>query len=314
MPLHPQAQAFLTGVEAMGLPPFGTLSLEEGRATIAGLGGFMDPPEEVASVIDTIAVGPDADVPIRIFIPAGQDEPPPVIMYFHGGGFTTGSVDIVDPLCRALANRSGCAVAAVGYRLAPEHPYPAAVTDAYIATSWMAAKGLAYGVDGTRLAVMGDSAGGNLATVTSMIGRDKADEFPIALQVLIYPVVVCGEADFPSRQENGEGYLLDNGMMNWFISRYLTGVEDKAAEPYCSPLVAQLNDLPPAIIVVAEYDPLRDEGIEYAKRLKEDGVFVDLRQEAGMIHGFFWTPAVIDRGRELVDELGAEIGKILRDQ
>jgi acetyl esterase len=122
-----------------------------------------------------------------------------------------------------------------------------------------------------------------------------------------------GEADFPSRQENGEGYLLDNGMMRWFISRYLTGVEDKAVEPYCSPLVAEVADLPPAIIVVAEYDPLRDEGIEYAQRLKDEGVFVDLRREAGMIHGFFWLGGAIDRGRELIDELGGEIGKILRD-
>ena len=147
-----------------------------------------------------------------------------------------------------------------------------------------------------------------------MVSRDKADGYPIALQVLIYPVTVCGDADFPSRQENGEGYLLDTGMMNWFISRYLTGVEDKAAEPYCSPLMAELGDLPPAIIVVAEYDPLRDEGIEYAQRLKEDGVFVDLRREEGMIHGFFWMGGAVDRGREVIDELGTEIGKILRDQ
>ena len=313
MPLHPQAQGFLTGVEAMGLPPFDTLSEEEGRATIAALGSFMGPPEEVASVIDTIAPGPDADVPIRIFIPAGQEEPPPLIMYFHGGGFCTGSIDLVEPVCRALANRSGCAVAAVGYRLAPEYPYPAAPTDAYIATSWMAAKGPAFGVDGTRLAVMGDSAGANLATVVSMISRDKADEYNIALQVLIYPVVAFGEADFPSRVENGEGYLLDNSMLRWFIARYLQGVEDRNIEPYCSPIVAELNDLPPAIIVVAEYDPLRDEGIEYAKRLKEDGTFVDLRREPGMIHGFFWLGAAIDRGRELLDELATEIGKMLHD-
>jgi acetyl esterase len=313
MPLHPQVEAFMRGVESMGLPPFETLSVEEARATIAALGGFMGEPEDVASVIDTIAVGPEADVPLRIFIPAGQDEPPPVIMYFHGGGFCTGSIDIVEPVCRALANRSGCAVVAAGYRLAPEYPYPAAVTDAYVATSWMAAKGAAFGVDGSRLAVMGDSAGGNLATVVSMVNRDKGDEFVIALQVLIYPVVVIGEADFPSRQENGEGYLLTTGMMQWFIERYLEGSEDKAAEPYCSPLVAELSDLPAAIIVVAEYDPLRDEGIEYAQRLKEDGVFVDLRREAGMIHGFFWMGGAVDRGREVIDELGAEIGKVLRD-
>src|SRR5581483_6205125 len=185
MPLHSQAQAVLEGVEQMGLPPFETLSVEEGRALINTFGSFMIPSEEVASVIDTIAPGPDADVPLRIFIPETEDEYPPVIMYFHGGGFSTGSIDIVEPLCRALANRSGCAVVAAGYRLGPEHPYPAAPTDAYVATSWMAAKGPAFGVDGSRLAVMGDSAGGNLATVTCMITRDKAAEFEIALQVLI---------------------------------------------------------------------------------------------------------------------------------
>jgi acetyl esterase len=312
MPLHPQAQAFLTAVESMGLPPFETLSLEEGRATIQTLGGFMGPAEEVASVVDTIAPGPEADIPLRIFLPEGEGLRPG-ILYFHGGGFSTGSIDIVEPVCRALANRSGCAVIAVGYRLGPEHPYPAAVTDAYFATQWMAAKGAAFGVDGSRLAVMGDSAGGNLATVVSMVARDKEAEFQPALQVLIYPVVAVGEADFESRRENGEGYLLTTGMMNWFIGHYLKGVEDQAHEPYCSPIVADLSDLPPAIVVVAEYDPLRDEGIAYAQQLKEDGVFVDLRREPGMIHGFFWLGAAIDRGRELLDELGAEIGKILRD-
>jgi acetyl esterase len=313
MPLHPQAQGFLKAVESMGLPPFETLSVEEGRATIQALGGFMGPPEEVASVVDTIAPGPDADVPMRIFMPEGEGLRPG-ILYFHGGGFSTGSIDIVEPVCRALANRSGCAVIAVGYRLAPEHPYPAAVTDAYMATSWIGAKGVAYGIDPSRLAVMGDSAGGNLATVVSMVARDKEAEFDIALQVLIYPVTAVGEIDFESRRENGEGYLLTTGMMNWFIANYLKGVEDRGAEPYCSPLMMEnLSELPPAIIVVAEYDPLRDEGVEYAKRLKEDGVFVDLRREPGMFHGFFWMGGAIDRGRELLDELAADIGKHLRD-
>jgi len=313
MPLHPQAQGFLTAVEAMGLPPFETLSVEEGRATIAALGGFMGEPEEVASVVDTIVPGPEVDIPLRIFMPEGEGLRP-AIMYFHGGGFTTGSIDIVDPLCRALANRSGCAVVAVGYRLAPEDPYPAGVTDAYVATTWIGAKGPAFGIDNSRLAVMGDSAGACLATVTCMALRDNADPFDIALQVLVYPVTVMGEVDFPSRTENADGYLLTAGMMNWFIGHYLTGCPDRADEPYCSPLLGDLADLPPAIIVVAEYDPLRDEGIEYAKRLKEDGTFVDLRREAGMIHGFFWLGGAIDRGRELIDELGPEIGKVLRDR
>ena len=312
MPLHPEAQQFLTGVEAMGLPPFETLSVEEGRAVIAGLGGFMGEPEEVASVVDTIVPGPEADIPLRIYMPEGEGLRP-AIMYFHGGGFTTGSIDLIDPLCRALANRSGCAVVAVGYRLAPEYPYPAAPTDAYVSTSWIAAKGPVYGIDNGRIAVMGDSAGANLATVTCMAARDNGDEFSIALQVLVYPVTVMADADFPSRTENSEGYLLDSGMIRWFFGHYLTGCPERAEEPYCSPLVGNLADLPPAIIVVAEYDPLRDEGIAYAERLKEDGVFVDLRREQGMIHGFFWLGAAIARGRDLVEELGPDIGKLLRE-
>ncbi len=313
MPLHPQAQAVLEGVEQMGLPPFETLSVEEGRALINTFGSFMIPSEEVASVIDTIAPGPDADIPLRIFIPATEEEYPPVIMYFHGGGFSTGSIDLVEPICRRLANQSGCAVVAVGYRLGPEYPYPAAPTDAYVATSWIAAKGPAFGIDGGRLAVMGDSAGANLATVACMIARDKGAEWDIAAQVLIYPVTDLLMGNTESRRELGEGHLLTTGMMDWFTANYLKGCEDKADEPYCSPLFMEdLTGLPPAIIVVGEYDPLRDEGIAYAARLKEDGGgYVDLRREQGMIHGFFWLGAAIDRGREVLDELADDLGKML---
>jgi acetyl esterase len=315
MPLHPQADAFIRGVESMGLPPFETLSLEEGRAFIERLGSFMIPSEEVASVVDTLAPGPEADVPLRIFMPGGpepEDGLRPGILYFHGGGFSTGSIDLVEPVCRALANRSGCAVVAVDYRLAPEHPYPAAVTDAYVATSWIAAKGPVYGIDGSSLAVMGDSAGATLATVACMVARDNDDEFKIALQVLIYPIGIVADVGTESRQKYGEGHLLTTGTLNWFFGHYLSGCEDRAPEPYCSPLMmGDLGNLPPAIIVVAEYDPLHDEGVDYASRLKEDGTYVDLRREAGMIHPFFWLGAAIDRGRELVGELGTDIHELL---
>ena len=316
MPLHPQAQMIIDGWASMGLPPFETLSVEEGRATIQAFANFMVPVEEVGSVVDTGAPGPEDMIPLRIYMPAGEgDDLRPAILYFHGGGFVTGNIDLIDPLCRRLANRSGCAVVAVGYRLAPEHPYPAAVTDAYVATMWIAAKGAAFGIDGERLALMGDSAGANLATVTCMLLRDNAEETDIAVQVLIYPVTDLEHDDTPSRQENGEGYLLTTGMMNWFKGHYLKGVEDQAGDPYCSPLhmnkLENLN-LPAAIIVTAEYDPLRDEAVAYATRLKEEGgVFVDLRQEKGMIHGFFWMGGAIDRGRELLDELADDIGKTL---
>jgi acetyl esterase len=314
MPLHPQAQAIITGLESMGLPPFETFSLEEGRQVIQTLASFMVPTEDVASVVDTAALGPeDDDIPLRIFTPEGEGQGlRPGILYFHGGGFSTGGIDLIDPLCRVLANRSGCAVIAVGYRLAPEHPYPAAVTDAYVVTAWVAANGHHFGIDGTRLALMGDSAGANLATVTCMVLRDKAEEIEIALQVLIYPVTDLEHHETPSYKENGEGYLLTNGMMSWFRGHYLAGCEDKAGEPYCSPMhMAKLDGLPPAIIVTAEYDPLRDEGEAYGGRLEADGVPADVRREDGMIHGFFWMGGAIDRGRELLDELGADIHKAL---
>jgi acetyl esterase len=297
----------------MGLPPFETLSLEEGRQVIQTLSNFMIPAEEVASVVDAAAMGPEGDIPLRIFTPAGSDGdgPRPGIIYFHGGGFSTGSIDLVDPVCRAL---SGCVVVAVGYRLGPEHPYPAAVTDAYVATTWIAANGRHFGIDRSRLVVMGDSAGANLATVTCMVLRDKVEEIEIALQVLIYPVTDLDHQETPSYKENGEGYLLTNGMMRWFRGHYLTGCEDSAGEPYCSPIhMADLGDLPPAIIVTAEYDPLRDEGEAYGVRLEQAGVPADVRREDGMIHGFFWMGGAIDRGRELLDELGADLRKALFD-
>jgi acetyl esterase len=316
MPLHPQAKALLDAVESMGLPPIETMSIEEGRQVIDAFANFMLPSEEVASVVDTLVPGPEVDIPLRIYTPQsaeGEEEGlKPGIIYFHGGGFSTGSIDLVDPVCRAFANRSGCVVISVGYRLGPEHPYPAAVTDAYIATVWIHAKGPVFGIDTDRLAVMGDSAGGNLATVTCMILRDKAEEAKISLQVLLYPVTDLATDESNSRREFADGYLLTAGLMEWFTGHYLKGVEDQAAEPYASPLFQQnLTGLPPAIIVVGEYDPLRDEGIEYASRLKEASNFVDLRREAGMIHGFVWMGGAIDRGRELIDELGQDLRQSL---
>ena len=158
MPLHPQAQAVLDGIAAMGLPPFETLSLEEGRQAIESIRSFMVPVEEVASTEDFAIPGPDGDIGLRMYRPEGEGLLP-AVFYFHGGGFCTGSIDLVDPMCRLLANRSGCVVISVDFRLAPEHPYPAAVTDAYVAISWVGAYGENFGVDTSRLAVVGDSAG-----------------------------------------------------------------------------------------------------------------------------------------------------------
>jgi acetyl esterase len=313
MPLHPQAQAIISGVESMGLPPFETLSVDEQRGFIQQFSMFMIPREEVASVEEFEIAGPEDAIPVRVYLPAGEDEGPyPAVMYFHGGGWSTGDLELVDPLCRALANRSGAAVVSVGYRLAPEHPYPAAVTDAYVATAWIAAYGGNLGIDGSRLAVVGDSSGANLATVTCMLIRDKADEISIAVQMLLCPTVDLVKFETPSHKEYGEGYLLTTAMMEKFREYYLTGVEDRVDEPYCSPVRTEnLQNLPPAIIITAECDPLRDEAEAYGELLRVNENLVDIRREEGMIHNFHWMGAAIDRGRAIIDEVGSDLRGVL---
>lgn len=312
MALHPQAQALIDGVKGMGLAPFETYSVEEGRQYIETIRQFMVPPRDIASVQDTAIPGPEGDIGMRIYRPEAEGLLP-AVFYFHGGGFSTGSVDLVDPICRQLADKSGCAVISLDYRLAPEHPYPAAVQDAYVAVSWMGAYGEDFGVDPLTMAVVGDSAGANLATVTCMLVRDKGlGEPEIKLQILLCPVCDFVKIDTPSHKEFGNGYLLTTGMMEWFRDHYLTGVEDRANEPYCSPVrMGNLGNLPPAIIVTAEYDPLRDEGEAYGQLLLMNGVMADIRREDGMPHNFFWFGGVIDRGREIIDDIAWDLKKTL---
>jgi acetyl esterase len=312
MPLHPQAQAVLDGIASMGLPPFETLSLEEGRQVIERIRSFMVPVEEVVSIEDLPFPGPEGVIGLRIYRPEGEGLLP-AVFYLHGGGFSSGSIDLVDPICRLLANRSGCMVISVDYRLAPEHPYPAAVTDAYVAISWVGAYGERFGVDTSRLAVVGDSAGATIATAACMLIRDKNVGHPeIKVQYLLCPVTDLVKFETPSYQEFGEGHLLTTAMMRLWKGYYLTGVEDRVAEPYCSPVREQnLANLPPAIIVTAEYDVLRDEGEAYAQLLLINEVFAEVRREPAMIHNFFWFGGAIDRGREILEEVGADLRKIL---
>jgi acetyl esterase len=313
MPVHPQAQAVLDGMAAMGLPPLETLSLEEGRQAIETIRNFMVPVEEVAETEDFAIPGPAGDIGLRLYRPEGEGLLP-AIFYFHGGGFSAGSLDLVDPICRLLANRAGCVVISVDYHLAPEHPYPAAVTDAYVATSWVGAYGESFGVDPSRLAVVGDSAGANLATVACMLIRDKGLGDPeIKIQYLLCPVVDLVKFDTPSYQEFGEGYLLTTGMMRAWKDHYMRGCEeDQDYEPYCSPVRQQkLGNLPPAIIVTAEYDVLRDEGEAYGQLLLMNGVMTEVRREEGMIHNFFWFGGAIDRGREVLEGVADDLRSIL---
>src|SRR5688572_22469093 len=313
MPVHPQAQAVLDAFASMGMPPFETLSLEESRQVIESVRSFMVPVEEVVSVEDLPFPGPEGEIGMRIYRPEGEG-PLPAVFYFHGGGFSSGSLDLVDPICRLLANRSGCVVISVDYRLAPEHPYPAAAMDAYVAISWIGAYGEdLLGLDTSRLAVVGESAGATLATAACMLIRDKNLCDPeITLQILLCPVTDLVKFETPSYQEFGEGHLLTTGMMRTWKGYYLTGCEDRVAETYCSPVREQnLNNLPPAIIITAEYDPLRDEGEAYGQLLLMNEVMAEVRREEGMIHNFFWFGGVIDRGREILEEVGSDLRKTL---
>ena len=313
MPVHPQAQAVLDGIAALGKPPFETMGLDEGRQFIESVRNFMVPAEEVASTEDFSIPGPTGDIPLRMYRPEGEGLLP-TVFYFHGGGFSSGSLDLVDPICRLLANRSGCMVISVDYRLAPEDPYPAAVTDAYIAISWVGAYGAGFGVDQGRLAVVGDSAGATIATAACMLIRDKSVGEPeIKLQYLLCPVTDLVKFETPSYQEFGEGYLLTTAMMRRWKDYYLTGCEEGIHyEPYCSPVREQnLGNLPPAIIITAEYDVLRDEGEAYGQLLLMNGVMSEVRREEGMIHNFFWFGGAIDRGREILEEVAADLRKVL---
>lgn len=303
MPLDPQAQAFLDQMVSLRAPQLHTLSTEDARKAfdmLAQLSGLK--PEAVAKVEDRLIPGPDGQIPVRFYTPQGQ-APFPVLVFFHGGGFVIGSIELYDEFCRALTNGAGCIVMSVGYRLAPEHKFPAAVEDCYAATKWVAVNAKAIDGDAMRIAAGGDSAGGNLAAVVALMARDKGT-VPLVLQLLMYPTTNFAH-DTLSAQENADDYFLTIDDMFWFRSLYLSSDADRN-NPYASPLRAQdLHGLPPALVITAEYDPLRDEGEAYATRLRGAGVTVVCTRYNGMIHGFLSLP--FDQGRKGRQEVTAAL-------
>lgn len=304
MPLDPQARAVLDQMAALGLPPLGTLSPEETRRNMELRQAALPPGEPVASVEDRTIPGPANAIPIRIYRPA-SDAPLPVLVYFHGGGWVIGSINTHDSICRTLANAAACIVVSVDYRLAPEHKFPAAVEDAYAATVWCATHAATFGGDPRRVAVGGDSAGGNLAAVVALLARDQGAP-SLVYQILIYPVTDY-RFDTPSYRENAEGYLLTRDGMRWFWGHYLSDAA-QGAHPHASPLRAQnLAGLPPALVITAEFDPLRDEGEAYAARLQEAGVPVVCSRYDGMIHGFFGMTLMLDKARQAVGEVASTL-------
>jgi acetyl esterase len=310
--LHPQARALLDFIERSGLPPTHTLAPAEARAFYRERRSFTQPAApEMALVRDLQAEGPHGAIPLRLFRPIGAAPEAllPVLVYYHGGGFVIGDLDTHDVLCRELANTAGCAVVAVDYRMAPEHRFPVAVDDCLAATYWVQRNAVALGVDATRMAVGGDSAGGNLAAVVALAARDAGD-LPIAFQLLIYPAT-DQRRGAPSHETNGQGYLLTKDTIDYFMGHYIADPAQNL-DWRASPLLHDdLSRLPPAFVLTAGYDPLRDEGLMYSQRLAEAGnrgAHVCFERQ---IHGFITMGKVLDEANAAVALCAAELRRAL---
>jgi acetyl esterase len=313
MALDPQVQAVLELVIKSGRPPYHQLSPKDARQLFRETRPASTPtPPEIGVVSNMLAEGPDGPIPLRVYRPRGvaADAPLPGLVFFHGGGWVIGDLDTHDVLCRQLTAEAGITVVAVDYRLAPEAKFPAAADDAWAATRWVVAHADRLGIDARRLAVGGDSAGGNLAAVVSLLARD-AGAPAIAFQTLLYPVTDVG-IEWPSYREFAEGYLLTSQSMRWFIGHYLAA-EKEAVDWRVSPLRApSLRGLPPAVIVTAGFDPLRDEGEAYARALRDASVTVDYVCYGGMIHGFVPMGRLIETGNRVVSHVAASLRQALR--
>ncbi|WP_251970394.1 alpha/beta hydrolase [Sphaerotilus microaerophilus] len=308
--LDPQARALLDLMEARGVPPTHTLTPAEARKFYRERRFFSqpDPPAvgELRELLIPGPTGPASPIPARLYRPLQAAQQPgelPVLVYFHGGGWTIGDLDTHDTLCRQLANGSGCAVVSVDYRLAPEHAFPAAVDDAVAATRWVHQHAASLGLDARRIGVGGDSAGGNLAAVVALTLRDAARggvPLPLRLQLLIYPATDM-RAVAPSHTSNGQGYLLTRESIEYFRSHY---VPDRAQDSdwRASPVLREdLQDLPPAFVLTAGFDPLRDEGREYADLLSAAGNAVQFVCFERQIHGFITMGRLLDEANTAVD-------------
>jgi acetyl esterase len=292
MPLDPQAQRHLEQGQELGLPPVEELTPAEARSrSDADAARLFGEKEEVAQVTD----GDVGGVSVRSYTPPAEGDLP-LAVFFHGGGWVVGSLDTYDGVCRFLANHVPCRVLSVDYRLAPEHPFPAALEDCWTVSRWALEQGSA-------VAVVGDSAGGNLAAAVAL--RARAEGLPLVFQLLIYPVL-DHDFDTQSYSANATGFGLTQAAMRWYWDHYLAGTD--GANPEASPLRAsELSGAAPALVVVCEYDPLRDEGVAYAERLHAAGVPARLSEYPGMIHGFLRMPAVIDQGLAALDESAAAL-------
>ena len=303
-PLDPQVKALLDQMAAANQPAFHSQTPAGARAAMGTLLDVFGPGPEVHKVEDRKIPGPGGDIPIRIYSPSGK--PGGILVYFHGGGWVVGDLASHDYTCRVLTKESGCVVVAIDYRLAPEHKFPAAPEDCYAATQWVSNNAAALGSDADHIAVGGDSAGGNLAAAVALMARDRGGP-RIRHQMLIYPVTDVA-MDTPSQKEfTADGFVLSKLDMQWFWGHYLANPND-GANPYASPARAKdLKNLPPAHIITASHDPLRDEGETYGELLKKAGNKVKVKRYDGVVHGFFSLQAVIDQGKTATKDAVAEL-------
>lgn len=303
MPLDPILQMMKDNAAATGNRSLREGTLEEARAAYEMMAAAGGEPPELGGTEDRTIPGPAGEIPIRVYTPTG-DGPFPVLLFFHGGGFTIGSIDSHDPVARQLCAQAGALVISVGYRLAPEAKFPAAVEDCFAATRWAAANAGELGGDPSRLAVCGDSAGGNLSAVVALLARD-AGAPPICFQALIYPATDA-RGGHPSLEENAEGPFLTKDTMKWFQEQY--GTPDQVQDWRWSPLVAEdLSNLPPSLIITAQYDPLRDEGEAYGEALRAAGNTVTVRRYETMGHVFVQLAGMIEQGREAITEVATAL-------
>jgi acetyl esterase len=305
MALDSHVKALLDQMATLKLPKSWEIGPQAARAAMK-MSIFRKGNTPIGKVEDRVIPGPDGDLAVRVYTPLTTNSNVlSGLVFFHGGGFVLGDLDTHDDLCRVLANESGFRVVSVDYRLAPEHPFPAAVDDCFAATKWVAENAAALGIDPKRLAVGGDSAGGNLAAVVSQLARGAGPA--IAFQLLIYPVAQLGAPDTPSMRENARGYFLEKEGMDWFTRLYAPD-KDKRHDPRLSPLQAKdLSRLPPAYVITAGFDPLRDEGRDYADTLDKAGVPVTYVNYPGMVHGFFSMRSLIPKAREAVAAAAAAL-------
>ncbi|HEX4236170.1 MAG TPA: alpha/beta hydrolase [Caldimonas sp.] len=315
--LHPDARTLIDLIAARGLPATHTLTPVDARAFYRDRRGFTQPPApDVGGIVETRCDGPHGAIALRIYRPIGAGATAtrgaallPALVYYHGGGWTIGDLDTHDVLCRQLCNGAGAVVVAVDYRMGPEHRFPAAVDDCLAATYWVRRQAAELGVDANRLAVGGDSAGGNLAAVVAILARDAGD-LPIAYQLLIYPATDMRRGH-PSHKVNGSGYLLTTETIDYYHDHYVADPAhdlDWRASPLLHPDVSRL---PPALVITAGFDPLRDEGLEYADRLVAAGnraAYVCFERQ---IHGFITMGRVIDEAHAAVNLCAAELARAL---